>query len=80
MTTAVQKWGNSLALRIPRTYAAETNLAAGSEVELRVQSGTIVVQPVKRKRHKLDNLLRRVTANNRHVATETGAAVGKEVW
>ena len=80
MTTAVQKWGNSLALRIPRTYAAETNLAAGSEVELRVRSGTIVVQPLKRKRHKLDNLLRRVTANNRHTATETGAAVGKEVW
>ena len=80
MTTAVQKWGNSLALRIPRTYAAETNLAAGSEVELRVQSGSIVVQPVKRKRHKLGNLLRRVTAKNRHAATESGAAVGKEVW
>lgn len=80
MTTAVRKWGNSLALRIPRAYAAETNLSAGSEVELRVQSGTIVVQPVKRKRHKLDNLLRRVTANNRHAATETGVAVGKEIW
>lgn len=80
MTTAVQKWGNSLALRIPRAYAAETNLAAGSEVELRVQSGSIVVQPVKRKRHKLNNLLRWVTTNNRHAATETGAAVGKEVW
>jgi antitoxin component of MazEF toxin-antitoxin module len=55
-------------------------LAAGSEVELRVQSGSIVVQPVKRKRHKLNNLLRRVTTNNRHAATETGAAIGKEVW
>jgi antitoxin MazE len=80
MTTAVQKWGNSLALRIPRTYAAETNLAEGSEVELRVQSGSIIVQPVRRKRHDLDNLLRQVTAKNRHACMETGAAVGKEVW
>ncbi len=80
MTTAVQKWGNSLALRIPRAYAAETNLAEGSEVELRVQSGSIIVQPAKRKRHKLVNLLRQVTAGNRHSATGTGAAVGKEVW
>lgn len=80
MTTAVQKWGNSLALRIPRAYAAETMLAEGSQVELRVQSGSIIVQPVKRKRHKLDNLLGQVTASNRHAATSTGAALGKEVW
>lgn len=80
MTTAVQKWGNSLALRIPRAYAAETNLAEGSEVELRVQSGSIIVQPAKRKRHKLDNLLRQVTVDNRHAAKDTGVAVGNEVW
>ena len=80
MTTAVQKWGNSLALRIPRTCAAETNLSEGSEVELRVQSGTIVVRPVVRKRHKLDDLLQRVTARNRHGAVDTGKTVGKEVW
>jgi antitoxin MazE len=80
MTTAVQKWGNSLALRIPRTYAAETNLAEGSEVELRLQSGSIVVRPVARKRHKLENLLRRVTPRNRHATVDTGPAAGKEVW
>jgi antitoxin MazE len=80
MTTAVRKWGNSLALRIPRTYAAETNLAEGSEVELRLQSGSIVVRPVARKRHKLDNLLGLITARNRHAVVETGPAVGREVW
>jgi antitoxin MazE len=80
MTTAVQKWGNSLALRIPRTYAAETNLAEGSEVEIRLQSGSIVVRPVARKRHKLETLLHRVTPRNRHAAIDTGPAAGKEVW
>ena len=80
MTTAVQKWGNSLALRIPRTYAAETNLAEGSEVELRLQSGSIVVRPVARKRHKLATLLRRVTPRNRHAAVDTGQPVGREIW
>ena len=80
MTTTVQKWGNSLALRIPRAYAAETNLAESSPVELRLQSGAIVIRPVTRRRHKLDTLLRGITARNRHTAIETGPPVGQEVW
>ena len=80
MKTAVQRWGNSLALRIPRTYAAETKISEGSEVELTLKSGALVVRPVVRKRHSLTDLLKRVTAANRHDAVETGHAMGKEVW
>ncbi len=80
MKTAVQRWGNSLALRIPRTYAAETRISAGSEVELSIRSGALVVRPVVRKRHALADLLKRVRASNRHDAIETGHVVGKEVW
>jgi antitoxin MazE len=80
MTTTVQKWGNSLALRIPSAYAAETNLAESSPVELRLKAGSIVIRPVTRKRHKLDTLLRGITPRNRHTATQTGPAVGQEVW
>ena len=80
MKTAVQRWGNSLALRIPRTYAAETRISEGSEVELTLKAGALVIRPVARKRHSLANLLKRVTPSNRHDSVTTGDVVGKEVW
>ena len=76
----MQRWGNSLALRIPRAYAAETKISEGSEVELTLKSGALVVRPVVRKRHALTDLLKRVRASNRHESIETGNVVGKEIW
>lgn len=80
MKTAVQRWGNSLALRIPRSFAAETKISEGSEVELTIRANSLVVRPVVRQRHRLDDLLKRVNARNRHEAVVTGPAVGKEAW
>jgi antitoxin MazE len=80
MKTAVQRWGNSLALRIPRAYASETRISEGSEVELTLKSGSLVVRPVLRKRHSLANLLKRVTRSNRHESVSTGASAGQEAW
>ena len=80
MKTDIQRWGNSLALRIPRDYAEATRISEGSEVELTLKAGALVVRPVVRKHHVLAELLKRVSATNRHAAIETGAAVGKEVW
>jgi antitoxin MazE len=80
MKTAIQRWGNSLALRIPRAYAAETRISAGSEVELTLKSGTLVVRPVARKRHLLTDLLKRITPANRHGSVQSGEAIGQEIW
>jgi antitoxin MazE len=80
MKTAVQRWGNSLALRIPRAYAAETRISEGSEVELTLKSGALVIRPVVRQRHALADLLKRITPSNRHASVETGHPAGKEVW
>jgi antitoxin MazE len=80
MKTAVQRWGNSLALRIPRAYALETRISEGSKVELTLKSGSLVVRPISRKRHSLAELLRRVTPSNRHESLSTGAPVGQEIW
>jgi antitoxin MazE len=80
MKTAVQRWGNSLALRIPRAYALETRISEGSQVELTLKSGSLVVRPISRQRHSLAELLRRVTPANRHESLSTGARVGQEVW
>jgi antitoxin MazE len=80
MKTAVQRWGNSLALRIPSAFAAETRIRNGSEVELSLKGGALVVRPVRRSRLALNDLLKKVTPSNRHEEVSTGASVGQESW
>ena len=80
MKTAIQRWGNSLALRIPRAYAAETRISEGSDVELTLKSGTLIIRPLTRKRHSLTDLIKRITRTNQHSAVDTGKAVGQESW
>ena len=79
MIAKVQKWGNSLAVRIPRSVAADARLSAGESVELTLEKGTIVIVRA-RPRFKLEELLRRVNRRNRHAEVPTGDAVGQEVW
>jgi antitoxin MazE len=79
VVTRVQKWGNSLGLRIPKAFAAEAHLGAGSAVELSVEKGVLRVRAVRR-RYSLDELLARVTRRNVHGEMDSGAPVGREVW
>lgn len=79
MQTRVQKWGNSLGLRIPRGLAEEIGLGAGSEVSLSAKDGELVVKPTIPARLNLDNLLAGVTANNLHSSVDTGDIVGLEI-
>jgi antitoxin MazE len=80
MKTRVQKWGNSLALRIPKSFAKEAGLHPDAAVELSVVRGTLVVQPLKPQPLTLEQLLRGVTDDNLPGEWDTGPAVGKEVW
>ena len=85
MQSQVQKWGNSLALRIPKALAAQTQLDQGTPVEMKVENGALVIKPVesqpKRKRkYKLEELLAQVTPENIHPEIDFGPPVGKEVW
>lgn len=80
MKTRVQKWGNSLALRIPKSFAEEAGLHADAAVELSLVEGKLVVQPIGTQPLTLEELLRGVTDENLPGAWDTGPAVGKEVW
>ncbi len=80
MRTRVEKWGNSLALRIPQGIADEVGLREDSPVELLLQDGTVVVRPVRRPAFSLEQLLTEVTDENLHREVETGLAVGDEAW
>ena len=80
MHTTIQKWGNSLAVRIPKPFVEETHIASGSEVDLTVDDGKIVIIPQAEPKYSLTELLQGVTARNKHSETDTGTAAGQEVW
>lgn len=80
MKTRVQKWGNSLALRIPKSFAAEAGLHENAAIELSLVGGALVVQPITPRALTLEQLLRGITDENCPGEWDTGPAVGKEVW
>jgi antitoxin MazE len=80
MKAQIQKWGNSLALRIPRSFASESNIEQGSIVDLTVVEGRLIVEPVSRNKYTLEQLLEGVSKKNIHREVDTGDPVGKEIW
>ena len=80
MNATVQKWGNSLALRIPSSVAKEIRLRQGSAVEVVIEDGEMIVKPAKTRKLSLAQLLKGVTKENRHAEQDWGAPVGKEIW
>ncbi len=79
MRTRVQKWGNSLAVRIPKPFAEGAGLRPSVEVEVSLEKGAIRLTPV-RPRWQLRQLLSGVTKRNLHAEVESGSAVGREAW
>jgi antitoxin MazE len=80
MKTKISRWGNSLALRLPRKLAASHNLEEGSAVEIIEDSGELKLRPLKEVKFGLNDLLAGVTDENRHGEVKTGSPVGKESW
>ncbi len=80
MRTKVQKWGNSLALRIPKAFALDAQLENNSVVEVSLIDGRIVIKPISPQHWSLEQLLSGVTGDNIHQEIDTGDAVGNEVW
>ena len=80
METRIRKWGNSLALRIPKALAAEVGLDYDVAVDLSLVDGQLVIAPLIEPGPTLDELLAQVTDDNLHGEVETGPAVGREAW
>ncbi len=78
MRAIIQKWGNSLAVRIPRAVAQQIQVCEGDSVELEVDANALVIRPA-RPRYRLADLLRRVTAENAHPEADWGRPVGRDV-
>ena len=78
MKVAFQKWGNSLALRIPRALAQESHLSQGCSVDIQIVDGKLIVAPQRAPQYDLDDLLAKVTKRNIHEEVSTRRPVGKE--
>lgn len=73
----VQKWGNSLGVRIPKSLAVKVGLEEGSEIELDVEDGNLIIKP---KSTSLEELLDQMTPENLHEEVSSGDPEGREAW
>jgi len=80
MKTKIKKWGNSLALRIPKLFVSDANLKLNKLVDISIDEGSIIITPINEKEYSLEKLLKSVSKNNLHGEFNTGAPVGKEIW
>ena len=83
MTTKVQKWGNSLALRLPKDLVKSAGLSEGKEIELsQTAGGILMVSKNKKPQFQLEKLLAKITPENRHaiVSWDDEQGVEKVVW
>ena len=80
MVAIVAKWGNSLALRIPQHMLKGIQITEGSEVDLVVLDGNLVIKPRTRRRYSLEELVAGITPENLHTEVENGVAVGNDAW
>lgn len=79
MRTRISKWGNSLAVRLPKPYLEELGLAEGAEVDLVVRGGKLIVTAANRE-YALEELVDGITSENRHQESDWGRPRGREGW
>ena len=80
MLTRIRKWGNSLGLRIPKSFAEEVSVEEGSTVDISVADGRLVVRAVRPRKYELGDLLAEVREENLHAEVSTGEPRGRESW
>ena len=80
MQTTIKKWGNSLALRIPKLLASDANLKINKTVDISIDKGSIIITPINEKEYSLEKLLKGVNKSNLHGEFDIGVPIGKEIW
>jgi len=78
MVTKIQKWGNSLGVRLSKAAAEEAGVSAGAAVDVRVRGGEIVVRPLRPARYRLAELLADIRPDNVHAEGFVDSPRGKE--
>lgn len=79
MQTIIQKWGNSLAIRIPKSFASQTKINKGTKVDLLIKNNQLVISPIIKDKYSLDAFLSEITESNIHDEVDFGEPIGKEL-
>ncbi len=77
MKSIVQKWGNSLAIRIPLAMAQECHIEQGTSIDIFVENKKMVIKPLKKKMN-LSHMLDEINESNLHTKIEVADFLGKE--
>jgi antitoxin MazE len=80
MSVTLHRWGNSVGLRLPKPLLERLGLKEGSEVDIRIEGNRLVVEPTRRRRYTMAELLEGMTPDNRPEEVDWGPPVGREVW
>lgn len=80
MSVTLHRWGNSVGLRLPKPLLEQLGLGEGSKVDVKVEAGRLVIEPVRRKRLTMAELLEGITPDDRPELVDWGPPVGREVW
>ncbi len=80
MNHYVRKWGNSAAIRLPASAMAAAGIKVDDPVEVREEQGRIVIEKAHPDKECLEELIDRITPENRHELLDWGPPVGKEFW
>jgi antitoxin MazE len=78
MKTTAQKWGNSLAVRVPKMVAQQAGLKVSDDLEIEVKNGVLVLKPQHRRVYRLADLVKRITRQNLHDEVDFGGPIGRE--
>jgi len=79
MIATIQKWGNSLAVRLPKTLAEETRMTEGTQIELLRTGQGVLLKARARPRYRLEKLVAGISPKNLHSETDWGRSVGREI-
>ncbi len=79
MRTRISKWGNSLAVRLPKPFMDELGLGEGAEVDIALREGQVILSAAGRE-YALEELVDGITLENRHQETDWGRPRGREGW
>ena len=79
METTIQKWGNSLAVRLPKSVAQKLALRAGCRVRVYEEGKEVIIAPTRKAERSLKELLAMITPENLHAETDWGKPRGREI-
>jgi len=80
MESKVKKWGNSLGVRIPKSFSTQAGITEGSSIEINIDGDKITIAPKHKNEYSIDELVSMISEDNVHYEIKTDGPIGNEIW